>query len=168
MTFFGKLCNSSNKLTLGLNECNLKYLKPNIMKIRLLILLSLLAGKAVQAQVTDITGEWAMYEMIWTTGQDQNITTEEQLKDQGMKSEYNFMPDGTLKLVSNMTGSGNMEHVEGTWKLEGNKLTCTFMMGENTADIVWDFSSEGNAIHLKRNSPDGSTSVVNSFRRKEL
>lgn len=136
------------------------------MKINVFILLCLFAGKAVQAQVPDITGEWAMYEMIWATGQDENITTEDQLKDQGMMSEYNFLPDGTLKLVSNMTGSGKIENVEGTWKLEGDKLTCTFMMGENTADIVWDFTSDGDAIHLKRTSPDGSTSVVNSFRRK--
>ena len=136
------------------------------MKIKLLLLLGLFAGTVLQAQEMDITGSWAMYEMIWTTGEEVNKTSEAQLKDQGMMSEYEFMPDGTLKLVSNMTGSGNMENIDGKWKLEGDKLTCTFKMGENDADIVWDFEFKEEAIHLKRTSPDGSTSVVNSFKRK--
>ena len=131
-----------------------------------LLLLCLFSGYALQAQVVDITGDWAMFEMTWTSGEDVNVTTEDQLKDQGMMSEYSFMPDGKLKLVSNMTGSGNMENVEGTWNLEGDKLTCTFKRGENAADIIWDFEFKEDAIHLTRTSPDGSTSVVNSFKRK--
>lgn len=136
------------------------------MKIKVLLSLFLMAGMVVQAQVTDITGTWTMYEMVWTTGEDVNRTTEDQLKDQGMMSEYDFITDGKLKLVSNMTGSGQMETVEGTWKLEGDNLTCSFKMGEQMADIVWDFEFRDDHIHLKRSSPDGSTSVVNSFKRK--
>lgn len=129
-------------------------------------MLFLLAGMASQAQVADISGTWTMYEMIWTSGEGVNATNEDQLKDQGMMSEYDFMPDGNLKLVSNMTGSGQMETMEGTWNLEGDKLTISFKMGENVADIVWDFELKDDHIHLKRSSPDGSTSVVNSFKRK--
>jgi hypothetical protein len=92
-------------------------------------LLSFLAGSAIQAQVIDITGTWTMFEMIWTSGEDVNKTTEDQLKDQGMISEYDFMPDGMLKLVSNMTGSGQMENVEGTWKLEGDKPPSVLQLG---------------------------------------
>lgn len=120
----------------------------------------------MQAQEIDITGNWTMFEMIWTRGEEVNKTTEDQLKDEGMSSDYFFMPEGKLKLISNMTGSGTMETVEGTWKLDGDKLTCGFKMGEQVRDIVWDFESEDEIIHLKRNSPDGSTSVVNSFKRK--
>ena len=64
------------------------------MKIKILLLLCLFAGKTVQAQVPDITGTWTMYEMTWTTGGDSNTTTEDQLKDQGMMTEYTFVPDG--------------------------------------------------------------------------
>jgi hypothetical protein len=135
------------------------------MKISLLLLLSLLAGMAVQAQV-DIAGTWTMYEMTWTSGQDINTTTEAQMKDQGMMSDYYFMPDGKLKLVSNMTGSGNMETIEGTWKLENDQLTCSLNVGGNLMDIVWDFGFSDDVINLTRTSPDGSTSVVNSFKRK--
>ena len=120
----------------------------------------------LQAQEVDITGTWIMYEMVWSTGDEVNKTTEDQLKSEGMSSEYSFMPDGKLTLISNMTGSGNLETVDGTWKLEGENLTCTFNMGGTSRDIVWGFESADEAIHLTRTSPDGSTSVVNSFRRK--
>ena len=31
-----------------------------------------------------------------------------------------------------MTGSGTMETIEDTWKLAGDKLTCTFLIEGNT------------------------------------
>ena len=91
--------------------------------ISLLLLFCLLTGKDLKAQEVDITGTWTMYEMIWTSGEEVNKTTEDQLKDEGMNTEYSFMPDGKVKLISNMTGSGNLENMEGAWKLEGEKLT---------------------------------------------
>lgn len=134
--------------------------------ISLFVLFCLLSSKDAQAQEIDITGTWNMYEMIWTAGDEVNTTTEDQLKDEGMTSEYDFMPEGKLKLVSNMTGSGTMENIEGTWKLDGDKLTCGFVMEGVSRDIVWDFEFKDDAIHLKRTAPDGSSSVVNSFKRK--
>ena len=134
--------------------------------ISLFVLFCLFTGREMLAQEVDITGTWTMFEMIWTSGDEVNKTTEDQLKDEGMSSEYDFMPDGKMKLTSNMTGSGNMENVEATWKLEGDKLTCTFIMEGNSRDIVWDFEFKDDVIHLKRTAPDGSSSVVNSFKRK--
>lgn len=134
--------------------------------ISLLLLLCLLTGNKIQAQEIDISGSWTMYEMIWTSGEEVNKTTEDQLKDQGMSSEYLFLADGTVTLSSNMTGSGNMEIMDGTWKLEGDKLTFSLTMDGNPVDIVWDFEFKDDLIHLQRSSPDGSTSVVNSFKRK--
>ena len=135
-------------------------------RITLLLLLGVFTGRELQAQEADITGTWTMYEMAWTTGDQVEKTTEEQLKDQGMMSEYSFMADGNFKLISNMTGSGKTENMEGTWKLEGDKLTITFTMEGNSRDIVWDFEFLDDAFNVKRTSPDGSTSVVNSFKRK--
>lgn len=133
----------------------------------LLLLFCLFLAKDIQAQEIDITGTWTMYEMIWTTAQGDEKTTEDQLKDEGMSSEYSFMPDGKVELNSNMTGSGNLETLEGTWKLEGEKLTFTFILPNgNPTDIVWDFYFKDEAIHLTRNSPDMGASVINSFKRK--
>ena len=135
--------------------------------ISLLLLFCLLTSKEIQAQEIDITGTWTMFEMIWTTTDEVNKTTEDQLKDEGMSSEYSFMSDGKLKLISNMTDSGNLETLEGTWKLEGEILTCSFILPNgNPVDIVWDFEFKDEAIHLTRSSPDMAASVVNSFKRK--
>ena len=134
--------------------------------ISLLLLFCLFTGKELLAQEIDITGTWTMFEMTWSSGDEVNLTTEDQLKDQGMSSDYFFMPEGKLKLISNMTGSGNLETVEGTWKLEGDKLTTSFQVDEKLMDIIWDFEFKDDFFHLKRTSPDGSTSVVNSFKQK--
>ena len=137
-----------------------------INKNSALALLCLLTGMTLHAQEVDITGTWAMYEMTWASGDDVNTTTEDQLKDQGMSTEYYFMPEGKVKLVSNMTGSGTTENIEGTWKLEEDKLTFSLNLEGNLVDLVWDFEYKDDAIHLTRTSPDGTASVVNSFKRK--
>lgn len=134
--------------------------------VTLLVLVCFITGSELHAQEVDIAGTWGMYEMIWTTGDQVDKTTEEQLKAEEMMTEYSFKPDGELRLISNMTGSGKLEIVEGTWKLEGDKLRISFLIEGNQADLVWDFEFRDEAIHLKRSSPDGSTSVVNSFKRK--
>lgn len=135
-------------------------------RFSVLFVFFLLAGLAIQAQDLDISGKWTMYEMTWTTGNNVNTTTSSQMKNQGMTTEYELMPEGTLKVVSNMTGSGDMENIEGTWKLEGDKLTFSLNLEGNLMDVVWDFEYRDEAIHLTRTSPDGATSVVNSFKRK--
>ena len=136
------------------------------IKISLFVLFCLFTGKEMLAQEVDITGSWTMFEMIWTSGEEVNLTTEDQLKDEGMFAEYYFMPDAKLELVSNMTGSNKLETIAGTWKLEKDKLTCSFLVEENEMDIVWDFEFKDDVIHLKRTAPDGSSSVVNSYKRK--
>ncbi len=139
-----------------------------MMKITIsfILLFCLFTGMELLAQEIDITGTWTMYEMIWTSGDEVYPTTEDQLKDEGMTTDYFLMPGGKFKLVSNMTGSEKLETAEGTWKLEGDKLTFSFSMDENPVDITWDFEFKDDVIHLKRTSPDGSSSVVNSFKRK--
>ena len=129
-------------------------------------MLCLFAGLALQAQDVDLSGTWTMYEMIWSSGAEDNTTTEEQLKDEGMMTEYSFTKDGKVKLVSNMTGSERTDEMEGTWKLEEDKLTFSLQIEGNQVDIVWDFEFKDDKMHLTRSSPDGSMSVVNSFKRK--
>jgi hypothetical protein len=135
--------------------------------ISIIALFCLIAGTNLMAQDPDITGSWTMYEMTWSSGDQTNTTTEEQLKAEGMFSDYDFKPDGKLTLTTNMaSGSSELQTLEGTWKLEGDKLTYTFVMEGMERDLVWDFEFKDDAIHLKRTAPDGSSSVVNSFKRK--
>jgi len=135
-------------------------------KIKLVLLVCLFTGMAMQAQEIDISGDWTMHEMTWTSGDEVNTTTEDQLKAEGMFSDYFFISDGKLKMVSNMTGSGNIETFEGTWKLEGDQLTYSISFDGNLRDFVWGFDFKDDMIYLQRSSPDGSTTVVNSFKRK--
>ena len=125
--------------------------------IGLLLMFCLFTGRELLAQEVDITGDWTLFEMTWTSGDEVNTTTEAQLKDEGRYSDYFFMPDGNLKLVTNMAGSGELQTVEGTWKLEGDKLVNTFTMQGNSRDIIWDFEFKDDVIYLKRTAPDGST-----------
>ena len=134
--------------------------------ISLFTMIYLLSALGIQAHDIYITGPGTMYEMIWITGDEVNKTTEDQMKDEGMTSEYFFLPEGKLNLVSNMTGFGVLETLEGAWKLDVDKLTCSFILEGNPVDTTWDFEFKDDAIHLKRTFADGSTSVVNSFKRK--
>lgn len=138
------------------------------MKTKTFLLVCLLSCSAIQAQDIDLTGTWTMFEMTWTNGQNINKTSEDQLKADGAFSDYFLMPEGKFKLVSNMTGSGNTDTYEGTWKLDGNKLVIGLSVEGNSMDIVWDLDYKDGIMNLKRTSPDGSTSVVNAFRRKEI
>lgn len=52
--------------------------------ISLLLLLGLVTCKEIQAQELNISGTWTMYEMIWTTAQGDEKTTEDQLKDEAI------------------------------------------------------------------------------------
>lgn len=136
------------------------------IKISTIVLLCLFTGMGLLAQEPDIIGDWTLFEMTWTAGDEVNTTNEDQLKDEGMFSDYFFMPDGKLKLVTNMAGSGELQTVEGAWKLEGDKLINTFEMGGSSRDLIWDFEFKEEVIYLKRTAPDGSTFVVNSLKRK--
>ena len=119
------------------------------------------------AQEVDITGTWTMFEMTWTAGDEVNTVTEEQMNAEGMISEYYFEPEGKLKIITNMAmRSDELQTVEGTWKLEGDKLTTGIIMEGNTMDIVWGFEFKDEVIMLTRSAPDGSATVVNSYKRK--
>ena len=137
------------------------------MKTKTLVFLSLLFCSTIHAQDIDITGTWTMCGMTWTNGQDITKTTDDQLKAQGAVTDYVLMPEGKMKLTSNMTGSGKLDTFEGTWKLDGKKLIIGLTRDGNPVDIAWDFDFQDGIMILKRSSPNGSSSVENNFKRKE-
>jgi hypothetical protein len=137
------------------------------MKTILFLLLSFLSFISSRAQTHDLTGTWTMFEYAWTNEQGTQKTTEDQIKADGGITEYTFMEDGNFKVTSNMADeSSGMETYEGTWKLEGDQLMLTLHMGEQSVDLVWSAELQDNLLNLSRKSPDGSVSVINSFKRK--
>jgi len=118
------------------------------------------------AQNADLTGTWTIFEVIIKTNQDQEKTTEQQIKENAFVTDYFLMPDGKFRMTSNMTGSGTMDTYDGTWKYLDKKLSFNIKIGERNMEIIWDVEFAGNDIILKRSSPDGSQVITNSFRRK--
>ena len=137
------------------------------MKTMLFLLLSFLCFVSYRAHTQDLTGTWTMVEYAWTNDQGTQKTTEDQIKADGGVTEYVFTKEGNFKLTSNMADeSTGMETYEGTWKLEANQLMLKLKMGEELVDLVWNAEFKDDMLNLSRKSPDGSVTVINSFKRK--
>lgn len=137
------------------------------MKTILFLLLFFLSFTSTRAQTQDLTGTWFMFEYTWTNDQGTQKTTEDQIKADGGVTEYIFTDDGNFKITSNMADEASgMETYEGTWKLEGDQLMLKLSMGGQSVDLVWNVEFKDNMLNLSRKSPDGSVSVINSFKRK--
>ncbi|MCX6255676.1 MAG: lipocalin family protein [Bacteroidia bacterium] len=136
------------------------------MKTTVFLLLCFLSFSASRAQVIDLTGTWTMFEMTYVTDQGNQKMTEDQMKANGSVTDFFFMEEGKFKQTSNMSGSGTLDTYEGTWKLMENKLTLTLKIGEQLMDLVWNVEFKDNVLNLSRTSPDGSLTIINTFRRK--
>jgi hypothetical protein len=137
------------------------------MKTTLFLLLTLWLCTLSKAQNGNLTGNWTMFEYSWTNDQGKQITTEDQIKADGGVTEYQFLDNGNFKLTSNMADeSTGLASYEGTWKLEDSKLMLKMNMGDQLLDLVWTAEIKDNVLNLSRSSPDGSVTVVNSFRKK--
>jgi hypothetical protein len=136
------------------------------MKTTALLLLSFLFFPSSFSQIVDLTGTWTEFEMTYVSGNDTQKMTEDQMKTDGSVTEFVFLNEGKFKQSSNMSGSGTMDTYEGTWKLEGDKLSLTLNVGGRIMDLVWDVEYKDNVLNLSRTSPDGSLTIINSFRRK--
>jgi hypothetical protein len=137
------------------------------MKTALLFLVCFLSFTVLKAQNETLNGTWTMFEYSWTNDQGKQVTTEDQIKADGGATEYLFINDGNFKLSSNMADeSTGMATYEGTWKFEEGKLMLKMKMGDQMVDIVWNAEIKDNILNLSRSSPDGTVTVVNSFRKK--
>lgn len=136
------------------------------MKPTAMFVLCFLSFLSAKAQVIDLTGTWTMFEMTYLTGEGEQKMTEAQLIENSSVTDYYFMEESKFKLTSNMTGSGVLETYEGKWNLAGDKLTLSLQIGENLMDVVWDFQMDEDVMNLSRTNPDGTFTIINTFRRK--
>jgi hypothetical protein len=136
------------------------------MKTTVFVLVCLFYCSVSIAQVVDLTGTWSEFEMTNKSSGDLQVLTTEKMKANGFFTDFFFMKEGKFKQTSNMSGSGTTDTYEGTWKLEENKLTVNLKIGDQFMDVVWDFEFKNEIMNLSRTSPDGSFTVINSFRRK--
>ncbi len=137
------------------------------MKTATLFLLCVLSFASLKAQNTALTGNWTMFEYSWTNDQGKQVTTEDQIKADGGITEYQFTEDGNFSVTSNMADeTDGMATFNGTWKFEDGKLILKLKMDDQLVDLVWNAEIKDNILNLSRSSPDGSVTVVNSFRKK--
>jgi hypothetical protein len=59
-----------------------------------------------------------------------------------------------------------MDTYEGTWKKDGSKVTISLSFQGKSMDIVWDFTYKEDVMNLSRTNPEGTFTIVNSFKRK--
>jgi hypothetical protein len=137
------------------------------MKKTVFLFLCILTFTVSGAQVVDLTGTWTMFEMTYKSDQGIQKMSEEEMKANGSVTDFFFMPEGKFKQTSNMSGSGTMDTYEGTWKLDGKKLILNLQISGQLIEVIWDVEFKDAAMNLSRTAPDGSLTIINTFRRKE-
>lgn len=111
-------------------------------------------------------GTWGITACAYVSqGGTQNVFVNE-IKNGQAVTDFFFMKDGKFKQTSNMSGTGTLDTYEGTWKTSGTKLIITLLIGGSQADVDYTFEQKGDVLILTRTSPDGSMSIVNTFRKK--
>lgn len=122
--------------------------------------------EALILQGINLEGNWGITECAYVTqGGTQKILVNE-IKNGQAVTDFFFMKEGKFKQTSNMSGSGNMETYEGTWKITGAKLIITLLVNGNQADVDYTCEQKSDLLILTRKSPDGSMSIVNTFKKK--
>jgi hypothetical protein len=117
------------------------------------------------AQEKSLAGTWNITECKFTTSEGTQTIMQEEIASGDAFSEYVIREDGTYSLKTNMSGSGNLETVEGTWKTTGDKLAMTLTLNGQAMEIEWMFGLKDDTLVLSRTSPDGLVTVENSFRK---
>jgi len=136
------------------------------MKPVVLFLLFFLAVPVMVAQEVDLKGTWTMFEMVYVVGDNTQTMTEDMMKVNNAFTDFFFMDGQKFKQTSNMSGSGTTDTYEGTWKLDGNKLIITLLIGEQNMDVDYTWEIKTDNLVLTRTSPDGSMKIVSTYRKK--
>jgi hypothetical protein len=137
------------------------------MKTTVFIFLCFMVVSVSNAQVVDLRGTWTMYEMTYVTGEGTQKMTEDQMKANGMSTDFFFMEEGKFRQTSNMSGSGTMDTYEGTWKIAAPKLIITLRIGEQNLDVDYTYELKENVLVLTRESPDGTMKIVSTYRKEQ-
>jgi len=137
------------------------------MKTLIVVLFCITAFSASNAQDSQIKGTWTMFEMSYVSGQGTQKMTEDQMKENGSQTDFFFMEEGKFRQTSNMSGSGTLDTFEGTWKITGNILIITLLIGEQNMDVDYTWELKEKSLILTRTSPDGTMKIVSSYRKKE-
>jgi hypothetical protein len=113
-----------------------------------------------------LEGIWGIIECKHVTEQGSRKIMEPEIQEGNAFTDFYFMKDGKFKQTSNMSGSGDMETYEGSWKITGDQLIITLKINGQQADIDYIVDQKKDVLILTRKSPDGKMNIVNSFKKK--
>ena len=123
-------------------------------------------SEAQVVQGINLEGTWGITALAYVSqGGTQNVFVNE-IKNGQAVTDFFFMKDGKFKQTSNMSGSGTMDTYEGTWKITGTKLIITLLINGSQGNVDYTCEQKSDLLILTRTSPDGSMSIVNTFRKK--
>jgi hypothetical protein len=69
-------------------------------------------------------------------------------------------------MTSNMSGTGSLDTYEGTWKTSENNLIMTITVNNQPMEVTWKYEFKNDFLALSRTSPDGTMTIVNTFKKK--
>jgi hypothetical protein len=119
-----------------------------------------------EAQDKKLIGTWNITECAYLSANGTEKIMEDQIKAGTATTDYFIMEDGSYKMTSNMSGSGTLDTFEGKWKTSDNNLIMTITVNSQPMEIVWKYEFKDNFLALSRTSPDGSMTIVNTYKKK--
>jgi hypothetical protein len=136
------------------------------MKETVFILYCFLTVSASEAQVNNLIGNWTVFEMTQTAGENSQKMTEDQFKANVDFQDFVFMEESKFKQTGNLSGQGTVSTQEGTWQISENKLIMTLQMGERQMEVDYTYELKENTLFLTRASPDGNMKITMACRKK--
>lgn len=136
------------------------------MKATVFILFCFLTVSASEAQVNNLIGNWTVFEMTQTAGENSQKMTEDQFKANEAFQDFVFMEESKFKQTGNLSGQGTVSTQEGTWQISENKLIMTLQMGERQMEVDYTYELKENTLFLTRASPDGNMKITMACRKK--
>lgn len=117
-------------------------------------------------QGINLEGTWGITALAYVTPTGTQNVYANEIKNGQAVTDFFFIRDGKFKQTSNMSGSGTMDTYEGTWKLAGTNLIITLLINGSQANVDYTCEQKSDLLILTRKSPDGSMSIVNTFKKK--
>jgi len=136
------------------------------MKTIITVLFSCIAFSLTEAQELTNSGAWTMFEIAYVSDTGIRQKSEDQMKADESVTDFYFMEDGKFKQTSNMSGTGTLDTYEGTYKVSGNNLKITLLIGERKMDVEYTWEMKEKALVLSRISPDKKMKIIAAYRKK--
>ena len=119
----------------------------------------------LNAQDTNLIGDWNIIEFSMTNNGNVNKMTEQQLNDNKSVWDLYLMEDGTLQQTSNMR-NGESETQTGTWISNEGNLILNLKINEREFPIQYAYELAGDILTVKRSNPMGTMNIETKFRKK--